>query len=122
MEVTAVDRGDVRVLEGAADAPFMTSAADVDKLIEACFSNRSLRALLYSSNLPPAFFDLSSREAGAVLQKLRNYRIRLAVVVDSKPPTFSPRFGEMVAEEQRARDFGIFDDRDAALDWLAPRE
>jgi hypothetical protein len=118
MDLTVVDRGDVRVLEGVADTPFMTTAADVDKLIEACFSNRSLRALLYSSNLPPAFFDLSSREAGAILQKLRNYRIRLAVVVDSTQPSFSTRFGEMVAEEQRGRDFGIFDNRADALDWL----
>jgi len=47
-----------------------------------------MRALLYSSNLPPAFFDLSSREAGTVLQKLRNYR------------------------------FGIFESREAALEWL----
>ena len=122
MDVTVVDRGDVRVVEGAANAPFMTTAADVDTLIEACFSNRSLCALLYSANLPPAFFDLSSREAGSILQKVRNYRIRLAVVVDSTQPSFSTRFGEMVAEEQRSRDFGIFDNRAAALDWLAPRK
>jgi hypothetical protein len=34
--------------------------------------------VLYSENLPPAFFDLSSGVAGAILQKLRNYKIRLA--------------------------------------------
>src|SRR5262245_12983508 len=122
MDMNVVDRGGVRVVEGSADAPFMESAADVNRLIEACFSHRSMRALMYSSNLPPAFFELSSREAGTILQKLRNYRIRLAVVVDTKQPSFSTRFGEMLAEEQKGRDFSIFETRDAALDWLAPND
>ena len=33
-----------------------------------------------AENLNPAFFDLSSGDAGAVLQKLLNYDVRLAVV------------------------------------------
>jgi hypothetical protein len=122
MDVSVVERGDVRVLEGSANTTFLTSVADVTRLIEACLSNRSMRVLLYSSNLPTAFFDLSSREAGTILQKLRNYRIRLAVVVDSNRPSFSTRFGEMLAEERKGRDFGIFETREAALDWLAPRD
>lgn len=51
-------------------------------------------ALLYAPNLT-AKFDLSSREAGAILQKLRDYRIRLAVVcpvVSTSDAPDSPRF------------------------------
>jgi hypothetical protein len=31
--------------------------------------------------MTPAFFDLSSGDAGVILQKLRNYRIRLTTAV-----------------------------------------
>jgi hypothetical protein len=122
MELTPVEHNGVRLVQGVAESSLMSSPADVNRLIEACFSERSHRALLYSSNLPARFFDLSSGEAGAILQKLRNYRIRLAVVIDSAGAVFSTRFGEMVAEEKKGRDFGVFDTRDAALAWLVPAD
>jgi len=74
--------------------------------------------LLYSENLTEYFFDLSSGEAGAILQKLRNYHIRLAVVVSPGSAEQSKRFREMVAEERQGDDFRIFDDREAAEAWL----
>jgi hypothetical protein len=118
MELIAVEqRGEV-VVEGQPGASFMTSAHDVDRIIEACFSEGAKAALLYAANMSPAFFDLSSGEAGIVLQKLRNYRIRLALVAPPGSIQFSSRFGEMVADEQRGTHFGIFDTRQAALDWL----
>jgi hypothetical protein len=119
MDLTAIEHNGIRVMEGAADRSQMTSASEINLVIEACFSKGARRVLLYSSNVPPAFFDLSSGNAGTILQKLRDYHIRFALVVDSRPPAFSSRFGEMVAEEKRGRDFGLFDSRDAALDWLA---
>jgi hypothetical protein len=122
MDLIHVDVDGIGVMEGVPDSPFMKSAAEINDVIGACFSTRSNRVLLYSSNIPTAFFDLSSGEAGTVLQKLRNYRIRLAIVIDSNRPAFSSRFGEMVNEEKKGRDFGIFDARDAAFEWLrAPR-
>lgn len=87
-------------------------------LIEACFSSGASRALVHALHLPPAFFDLSSRQAGELLQRLRNYRIRLAVLIPPDGVATSSRFGEMVAEEQRGRDFGVFTDRATAENWL----
>mgnify|MGYP000660045212 CR=1 FL=1 len=75
-------------------------------------------ALLYAENLPAAFFDLSSGQAGAILQKLRNYGIRLAVVCPPGHVRFSRRFGEMVSEERRGSLFGVFETRRAAREWL----
>jgi hypothetical protein len=40
------------------------------------YSHRAGSALLYSPNLTERFFGLSSGEAGAILEKLRNYRLR----------------------------------------------
>src|ERR1041385_3524717 len=68
------------VIEGPSGEPLMSEAGDVDRVIEACYSNRIRLVLLYAENLPDRFFDLSSGQAGAILQKLRNYRMRLAVV------------------------------------------
>ncbi|WP_437573728.1 DUF4180 domain-containing protein [Sorangium sp. So ce887] len=108
----------MRFVEGLPDQALMSSARDVDRVLEACFSDGARCALLYAANLPAAFFDLSSREAGELLQKLRNYRIRLAVVCPPGGPDFSSRFGEMVAEERRGAHFGVFETRLAAVEWI----
>jgi hypothetical protein len=118
MELTLIDESGVRVVEGVAGEAFMSSVQDIDRVIEACFSDGANAALLYAANLPPAFFDLSSGEAGAILQKLRNYRIRLAVVCPAGSVQFSSRFGEMLADERRGPHFRLFETRHAASEWL----
>src|SRR5688500_9102288 len=106
MELRLIEEGGVRAVEGQPGEAFMASVKDVDRVIEACFSDRVDAALLYAENLTDAFFDLSSGQAGAILQKLRNYRLRLAVVAPQGSVEISSRFGEMLAEERKGRDFG----------------
>jgi hypothetical protein len=118
MNLTMVEEDGVKVLEGLPDQDFMSNVADTDGVIEACLSERVRSVLLYAQNLTHAFFDLSSGEAGAILQKLRNYRIRLAVVCAPGRVQFSSRFGEMLAEEQRGPHFSVFETRTAARQWL----
>jgi len=74
--------------------------------------------LLYSENLTERFFDLSSREAGEILQKLRTYQVRLAVVLPQDRQTLSSRFGELMIEENRDRYFHLFEERPQAESWL----
>ena len=118
MEFTLIEEAGVKVVEGQPDVSLMSSADDVDCVLEECFSTGTRAALLYAENLPAAFFDLSSGQAGAVLQKLRNYGVRLAVVARPGLIQASSRFGEMVAEERRGRHFGLFETREAARAWL----
>jgi hypothetical protein len=118
MELTPVDEGGVTVVEGQPDVPFMAGVDAIDSVLEACLSTGARAALLYAENLPAPFFDLSSGQAGAILQKLRNYRVRLAVVSRLRRIDMSSRFGEMVAEERQGRYFGLFETRDAAREWL----
>jgi hypothetical protein len=122
MELAAVREGGVTVVEGQSDAPFMSGTDDIGRVLEACLSAGVRAALLYAENLPAAFFDLSSGQAGAILQKLRNYGVRLAIVSRPGRVRASSRFGEMVAEESRGRHFGLFETRDAARAWLAEGE
>jgi hypothetical protein len=119
VELAAVEEGGVTVVEGRPDEPFLATAGDAARVVEACLSTDVDAALLYAENLTPAFFDLSSGEAGEILQKLRNYRVRLAVVCAPGQVRFSSRFGEMVAEERRGPHFGVFVTRAAAREWLA---
>ena len=106
------------MIEGPSRQPWMTSAADAKRLVEACLSARTSDALLHPPNLPPGFFDLSTGIAGECLQKWRNYRIRVAVVCPRGSVSFSTRFGEMAEEETRGKHFGFVESRDAALEWL----
>jgi hypothetical protein len=117
--LSAVEADGVRFAEGQAGRPFLTSAEHATQLVEACWSLRVSSVLLYPDNLTSGFFDLGSRQAGAILQKLRVYRVRLAVVCVPGAVRFSSHFGEMLAEERRGNHFGVFETRDAALEWLA---
>src|SRR5262245_27726625 len=110
--------GSSTFLEGQPGLPFLQRADDASSLIEACFSAQTRRALLYADNLPPPFFDVSSQEAGIILQKLRNYGLRLAVVAQPDSVPTSSRFHELMAAEQRDGAFGLFEDRRAAVEWL----
>jgi hypothetical protein len=72
---------------------------------------------MYASNLPEAFFDLSSGQAGELLQKLQNYGMRVAIVDDAGVP-MSTRFGEMLAEARRLDILTVVGTRDDALVWI----
>jgi hypothetical protein len=117
--LTLVDEAGVVAIEGAPGQTVLAHASDVDRLLEACFGAHCAAALLFAENLPPAFFDLSSGAAGAILQKLRQYGIRLAVVRGAEVGPVSSHFGDMVAEERTRRDFGVFASREGAREWLA---
>jgi len=115
---TVVEDADLRFVEGPAGQAFMCTVDDTTVVLEACFAAGVDAALLYAPNLTSRFFDLSSGEAGAVLQKLRTYRIRLAVVCPAGSVRFSNRFREMAHEEKRGGYFGVFESVEAAREWL----
>jgi hypothetical protein len=108
----------VKLVEGQPDTPLLSRPDDAGRIVEACLSANTDAALLYSRNLPESFFDLSSGQAGETLQKLRNYRVRLAVVCPPGTVRFSTRFPDMLAEERRGRYFSIFATRAEAVQWL----
>ncbi len=114
MKLAVVEDLGVRAVEGERGALLMRRPQDAALLLEACFSERVSRVLLYAENLTPRFFDLSSGEAGEILEKLRRFRIRLAVVCVPGTVRFSSHFAEILSN-----DLGVFDTRDEARGWLA---
>jgi hypothetical protein len=113
------ETGGFRFLEGPEGAPLIQRAEDSRSVLEACIEWRIRAVLLHASNMPPGFFDLSSTKAGTVLQKLRNYGVRLAVVCAPGAVQFSRMFPEMAAEEKSRGYFGVFESRESAIEWLA---
>jgi hypothetical protein len=114
MDLQVVEAGGIWIVEGVAGEPFMRSVDDASRILEACFSSRTTSALLYTDNLTPRFFDLSSAEAGLILDKLRRFQIRLAVVCPPGTTKFSSRFTQILSDDLR-----VFETRDAALGWLS---
>jgi hypothetical protein len=117
MTLRLIVREKKNIVEGEPGQKLLHNASDVSVLIEECFNNQSKRMLLYSENLTERFFDLSSLEAGLILQKLRTYGIRLAVLC-SEIQNFSARFKELMVEEKKNGYFNVFQSREQAEAWL----
>jgi hypothetical protein len=117
MEFNLRDVEGHRFVEGVPGQPLIAGVEEVSAILAVCFEHAAYAILLYPENLTEHFFDLSSGEAGVILQKLRNYHVRLAIV---RSPTLrlSSRFAELLADEGRGPDFGLFDERAAAQEWL----
>lgn len=118
LDLTPDTADGVTILLGPAGQPYLRRIQDAILLVEACANYETRRVLLYAENLTSAFFDLSSREAGEILGKLRNYRVRLAVVYDPAATHFSTRWPDLMIEENRLPYFHLFEDPAAAAAWL----
>jgi hypothetical protein len=73
--------------------------------------------LLMDTNFTPAFYDLSSGLAGTILQKVSNYRVRLAIV-GSFEMIASKRFREFMHESNKGSSVRFFQEKARAIDWL----
>lgn len=105
-------------LEGTAGTPLLNAPDDVVDVIGRCFEEDVRLVLLYVENLTSGFTDLKTGHAGTILQKLRNYHIRAAVVLNLSDPELPARFVEMASEENKGSHVRFFNDRDSAAAWL----
>jgi hypothetical protein len=115
MAIGVREESGVRFVEGTPGTSLMRRPQDATLVLEACFSAQAHVALL-PENLTPRFFDLSSGEAGEVLDKLRRFQVRLAIVCAPGIVQFSSRFREILSDDLR-----IFETSEEARLWLAER-
>lgn len=99
------------------DGVVIRSERDALDLLAACGVLRCSRLLLTQTQLAPAFFDLKTGLAGAVLQKFVNYALQVAVVLDPDAD-LSARFRELIHDHRRSRHLRFFTDRASAEVWL----
>lgn len=119
MEFRVIEHNGTKVVESVPDSASTLVGNNVLDAIAACGEARTDRLLVHAPSLPARFFDLKSGEAGEILQKLRNYRVRLAVVGGLAEAAASQRFSEMMIEENRQPHFRLFPEREPAIAWLA---
>ena len=80
MHITGPD--DFRVQYLDADGPVVSSSNDVSDLIGNAWADDISLIALPMERLDPEFWRLSSLLAGDILQKIVNYRLRLAILGD----------------------------------------
>jgi len=93
----------------------LDSFDDIAEVLSRCLSQDGL--VLSEQELAPAFFDLSTRIAGELFQKILNYHSRLAIVV-ADPKAYGDRFSELVYEHGGHAHIRFFSNRPDAEHWL----
>ncbi|MBN2146933.1 MAG: DUF4180 domain-containing protein [Anaerolineales bacterium] len=117
MELERIDGEERFCLACVPGTGWIASEQDALDLLAACGEAGTDRLLIPAESLPPAFYDLSSGLAGAILLKFSNYYLRVAAVLTPEL-VGSGRFSEMAGETRRSRDFRIYYERQEAIDWL----
>ncbi len=74
--------------------------------------------MIHECCLPAEFFDLKTRLAGMIFQKLANYHLVCAIVVAINDIE-QKRFQELILEANRGNQYRFFNDRSSAETWLA---
>jgi hypothetical protein len=92
----AYELGGVRVLECSTEAGPPRTAKDATDIIGEAWVQKAKLVVLRADWLGDDFFHLSSGVAGAVVQKLLDYRLRVAIVGD---------LSERVAKSDALRDW-----------------
>ena len=115
MRIAVQERDGTRIVEGLDP---LVGASDARELVAACLEHGAACVLLDSEALTPAFFDLRTGLAGELLQKLQNYRIRLALVVPDER-AHGERVAELLREAKRSTSFRALPSRADAERWLA---
>jgi hypothetical protein len=111
--------GGVEVLVGAADGPPVGATTVLD-LVGDALGRAAEWIALPVARLDPDFFSLRSGVAGDVVQKLANYRLRLAVLGDIAPLTdVSTALRDWVREANRGGTVWFVADLDELAGRLA---
>ena len=118
MDINVVRIAEKQYLAGIPGKQLIQTEDDITRILELCYENDTNRILLYAENFSDNFFDLSSGEAGMILQKFSNYFVKAAAVVRLDGVPHSHRFEELVVEVNRGNQFRIFDDLEQAESWL----
>lgn len=115
-------RHGVRVFVCAADGPRLAGERDVLDVIGEAYGQDAGLIAIPVRRLDEAFFTLSTRIAGEIMQKFVNYRVRLAIVGDiGRHLEASSALRDFVRETNRGRQVWFVADLDE-LDAKLARE
>jgi hypothetical protein len=118
MDINVIRIADKQYLSGVPGKKLIQTEADVTQILELCYENDTNRVLLYAENFSDKFFDLSSGEAGMILQKFSVYFVKVAAVLSLGEVPHSHKFEELVVELNRGNQFSVFNELHQAEQWL----
>jgi len=111
MSFSLADLAGHRALVLSPTGPLLRSEDDARDLIQETFGTDIRLAVVPVERLDPEFFELRTGVAGAFVQKLVQYRLRLVVVGDISAQTAaSDALRDWVREVNRGRDILFVDD------------
>lgn len=90
MDVQVYAHPERPIVEVQGPQGLIASESDCLRVLESLYDYDARHVILQRAALAPAFFDLHSGLAGAVLQKFVNYRIPVAIVGDFSDLTSTP--------------------------------
>lgn len=92
----------------------------LDILMSIAYETGERRFIINKNNIIEDFFDLSSKLAGAILQKLVNYRMKLAIVGDFSHDG-SKALNAFIYESNRGNDIFFVESESKALSLFSER-
>ncbi len=108
--------GTATVAEVLSEEIILRSGGDMLDLLMQARGKGAVEIVLHAESICPEFFDLKSGIAGDVLQKLVNYRGRLAIIGDiSRYLEKSESLRALVRESNRGKDVAFMADLETLL-------
>ena len=104
MQILIHEQAGRRIAEVTADSAIVRTPNDaLEILMNLSYEHQATKVLLHQKNIAPEFFDLKTRLAGEILQKVVNYRMQVAIVGDFSGVT-SESLRAFIVECNRGRD------------------
>ncbi|NEI68540.1 DUF4180 domain-containing protein [Rhizobium lusitanum] len=118
---TVKDFSGRKVVIGDDSGPLLASERDVNDWISAAWDADAKLVVVPTSRLNEEFFQLSTRIAGAIIQKFVNYRSQLVILGDiSQWVAGSNALRDFVYESNKGREVWFLPDMDALAQRLQP--
>ncbi|MFA5166251.1 MAG: DUF4180 domain-containing protein [Candidatus Paceibacterota bacterium] len=115
MNINIISLGKISVAEVREPNIILKTEQNALDLMAEC---QASHIIIQDYNIEKSFFDLSTKLAGAILQKFSNYRIKLAIVGDfSKYP--SQTLKDFIYESNRLKNYLFVATTQEALDIWA---
>jgi len=112
-----VNKENLKYIKIQSGARAIRSEQDALELVALCGENETSFLVLHHEALSDDFFKLKTGIAGAMLQKLVNYRVKTAIIIEDTSE-FGIRFNEFAAEANRGSQYRVFNDVGKAEDWF----
>ncbi len=118
--VTVQNADGHRYIMSRSSKPIIGSQQDFLDLLVVGMENNTSLLLLRDTNFDPAFYDLKTGLAGAILQKVSDYSARLAIV-GSFEERGGERFQQLALECNSGTQVRFVSCTNEALSWLLDR-